>query len=156
MPIGAYNPWIVLSLARSINRTLLRLSLCRILAVHFIETTVGTGPRPKSTGVLRVLESVLRAIIPAANPDFECRYESVLKWWLELNPAGEPQRELGFDEHGGVIAAAPMGRNFGFFTDSNATFVHHEYPVVEQVLFEETWSEFERRFDRLHSAQDQA
>lgn len=85
-------------------------------------------------------------IIPAANPDFEDSFESVRKWWIEINAEGEPQRELGFNERGEVIAAAPIGKNFGFFTDSHATFAHKEHRRVERTLFERTWSDFESQF----------
>ena len=49
---------------------------------------------------------------------------------IEIDPAGVAQRELGFNERGEVIVAGPMGKNFGFFTDSNATFAPADYPAV--------------------------
>lgn len=79
-----------------------------------IETALGTGPHVESSLPARSIERVLKAIIPAANPDFEIAYGSVCKWWIEVNPDGEPCRELGFDEQGAVIAAAPLDRNYIF------------------------------------------
>lgn len=115
-------------------------------SVYVIETTLGTGARTKPGLVLRAFERLLRAIIPAANPDFERSYGSVCKWWIEIDSAGAPQRELGFDAQGEVIAAAPIGRNFGFFTDSNAVFAAAEHPLVEPALFESAWSAFQSRW----------
>jgi hypothetical protein len=110
-----------------------------------IETTLGTGPWPQSKPGLiwPVLEPLLRAVIPAANPDFDPLFEKVRKWWVEIDPAGVPQRELGFDERGQIIVAAPLGPNFGFFTDANMTFSPDEHPVVSNDAFESAWSEFE-------------
>jgi len=110
--------------------------------VYIIETPLGTGPHRQRGLAPRAVEHVLRAIIPAANPDFEHCYDSVRKWWIEIDSRGEPQRELGFDERGDVIVAAPMGKNFGFFTDSNAVFDVNDHPVVEQFLFDSAWASF--------------
>ena len=118
--------------------------------MDIIETTLGTGPRTKPGPVFRAVESVLRAIIPAANPDFERSYESVCKWWIEIDSAGAPHRELGFDSSGDVIAAAPVGKNFGFFTDSNAVFAVKDHPVIERSLFVAAWSSFENRWAERH------
>jgi hypothetical protein len=115
-------------------------------SVTIIETAPGTATRAKTGVVSAAVERLLRAIVPAANPDFDRCYGDVSKWWIELNPAGEPQRELGFNPRGEVVVAAPMGRDFGFFTDSNAVFEPADYPAVQQALFEAAWSEFESRW----------
>ena len=119
--------------------------------MYVIEKTLGTEPSPPMGRLFRIFMSCLQAIIPAANPDFENSYESVCKWWIEINAAGEPERELGFDEHGKVIVAAPLGENFGVFTDSNATFTPGEHRSVEPGLFEATWSRFENEFAERQS-----
>ncbi|MGJ5818633.1 hypothetical protein [Paludibaculum fermentans] len=110
-----------------------------------IETTLGTGPWPltKPGPIERVLVRLLSATIPAANPDFDPLFENVRMWWVEIDPAGVPQRELGFDEQGQIIVAAPLGDNFGFFTDSNMTFSPNEHPTVLNASFESAWAEFE-------------
>jgi hypothetical protein len=118
--------------------------------VYVIETKLGTGPRDRPSPLFRVVERCLRAIIPAANPDFEDFYGSVCKWWIEIDAGGVPQRELGFDEQGIVIAAAPMGSNFGFFTDSNAVFVVEDHSAVEASLFDAAWLSFESRWAQEH------
>ena len=120
--------------------------------MDIIETTLGTGPHTKPGPVFRVVEAILRAIIPAANPDFERSYESVRKWWIEIGSGGVPQRELGFDDQGEVIVAAPVGKNFGIFTDSNATFVVEDHLFVAPSLFEAAWSSFENRWAKRHPA----
>lgn len=121
--------------------------------VNVIETTLGTGPFPKPGLMFAVIERFLRALIPAANPDFEHSYERVFKWWIEIDAEGVAQRELGFDEAGEVIVAGPLGKNFGFFTDSNATFAPAEYAAVEPASFEAAWSAFERRWAQQQHAQ---
>lgn len=118
--------------------------------VYVIETKLGTGPRDRPGPLFRVLEHCLRAIIPAANPDFEDSYGSVCKWWIEIDAGGVPQRELGFDEQGNAIAAAPMGSNFGFFTDSNALFVVEDHAAVDASLFDAAWLSFESRWTQEH------
>jgi hypothetical protein len=120
----------------------------KMSAVDVIETTLGTGPEAKPRLVFRFVERCLRAIIPAANPDFERSYVKVCKWWVEIDSAGTPQRELGLNERGEVIVASPIGKNFGFFTDSNAVFAVADHPVVEHPLFEAAWHSFEDRWAR--------
>lgn len=122
----------------------------KIGAVDVIETTLGTGPRAKPRLVFRFVERCLRAIIPAANPDFERSYVKVCKWWVEIDSAGTPQRELGFNERGEVIAASPIGKNFGFFTDSNVVFAVADHPDVEHRLFEAAWHSFEDRWAKAN------
>jgi len=82
----------------------------KISAVDVIETTLGTGPRAKPRLVFRFVERCLRSIIPAANPDFERSSVKVCKWWVEIDSAGTPQRELGFNERAEVIVASPIGK----------------------------------------------
>jgi hypothetical protein len=62
---------------------------------------------------------ILKIIIPAANPDLEKFYFQTRIWWLEIDDAGQPQREIGFDETGNPIVLGPIGRNFGFLVDSS-------------------------------------
>lgn len=61
---------------------------------------------------------VLKKIIPAANPDMEPIYQSVTKWWLEVDEGGEPKREIGFDIQGQAIVLGPIGDNHGLLVDT--------------------------------------
>lgn len=53
-------------------------------------------------------------LAPKVNPDFHDKYHNVVYWWLELNEESVPVREIGFDDDGEVIVAAPFARNKGF------------------------------------------
>ena len=122
-------------------------------AMRVIETTLGTGPwtARSHNWLQRAIVRLLYAVIPAANPNFEGSYEKVRRWWIEIDELGTPQRELGFNEGGEVIVAGPIGRNNGFFTDSNATFSLEDGQGIEQTRFEAEWSEFEGRFSGSES-----
>jgi hypothetical protein len=108
-----------------------------------IETILATEPREPPPKMVRAAIRVLKLVIPLANPDFEDRYPNVTKWWVEIDGAGVPQRELGFDAAGKAIVAGPFGRNFGFWTDSPNVFEANEYSAVPSDLFESAWSVFE-------------
>ena len=76
-------------------------------------------------------------------------FGSVRRWWIEIDEsAGVPEREIGFDESGNVIVAAPLGKNMGFWTDSDMTFEWREHPMVEPAEFEEKWKPFECRWQK--------
>ena len=108
-----------------------------------IETVLATsGTREAPPRAMRALIWVLTRLLPLANPDFEDRYPEVAKWWVEIDPAGVPRRELGLDADGRPIVAGPFGENFGFWTDSNMVFEAEEYPTVSSDLFEAAWSSF--------------
>jgi len=115
-----------------------------------IETTLGTYERddpPKRSWLARVL----CAVFPMANPDFEGSYWRVRRWWVEIDGTGAPERELGFAEDGEAIVAAPVGSNFGYFTDSNMTFDPDEYREVPAETFEAAWSTFAARWSEQHA-----
>jgi hypothetical protein len=108
-----------------------------------VETTLATNFSEPSLGVrvaTRVLKLVLR---PRANPDFEDAYYKVVKWWVEVDPTGMPQRELGCDAAGEALVAGPFGRNMGFWTDSHMVFDFRDYKLVPLDEFESAWSSFE-------------
>jgi hypothetical protein len=85
---------------------------------------------------------VLKRVLPAANPDFEDTHDDVRKWWVEIDGAGVPQRELGFDTRGEAIRAGPFGRNMGFWTDSNMVFEVDRYTAVPGAEFDLAWLAF--------------
>ena len=115
-----------------------------------IETTLATGPRVSSPPNPPRLSEVawfcvarlLKLVLPAANPDFERAYENVLRWWVDIDAAGVPQRELGFDASGKAIVAGPIGENRGFWTDSNMVFDIAKYKALSSDEFELAWSAF--------------
>jgi hypothetical protein len=119
-----------------------------------IETTLATGPTASTPPPRLVRQLVPRSVVrgviwllgralPLANPDFEGAYERVRNWWVEIDAAGVPQRELGFDALGETIVAGPIGQNMGFWTDSHMVFAAAEYKVVPDAEFDSVWSAFE-------------
>jgi len=106
-----------------------------------LATEIDATPSPHP-----LLEKILRALMPAATLDFEPLYSKVRLWWVEVDPEGIPQRELGFDDAGVAIVAGPIGKNLGFWTDSHMTFDPAENTVVQFETFNLTWADFERRW----------
>ena len=96
-------------------------------------------------GAPGILGRVFGKILPQANPDFERAYQSVTSWWLEIDDAGQVQREIGFDAGQHPIAIAPFGQNFGIFADLEG---HPERlgPELVASLFESAWQEVASRF----------
>jgi len=81
-----------------------------------------------------------------ANPDNERLYPRVSRWLLEIETDdGIPTREIGLDEHGNTLLAAPDHRNWGFWTDEpefpNADWWLEEQPSSEDD-FLSRWEEF--------------
>ena len=94
----------------------------------------------------RILIGVLRRIVPAANPDFDHLYGKVSVWHVEVDAAtGQPQREVGLDSAGRVVAIGPWGDNCGVVVDSASALSPADY---EQLPPEQ----FEREWDRFHAA----
>ena len=95
----------------------------------------GGSPRVPSLGV-RAVTKLLKLVLSLANPDFEGVYSKVAKWWVEIDPAGIPQRELGFDALGEPVVAGPFGSNMGIWTASQMVFEVRECKVVPLEEFE--------------------
>jgi hypothetical protein len=93
--------------------------------------------------LIRGVIGLLKRSLPLANPDFEGLYQRVSNWWVEIDAAGVPQRELGFDAAGKTIVAGPIGQNMGFWTDSRMVFDASEYKVIPNDEFESAWSTYE-------------
>ena len=87
------------------------------------------------------------SIIPRANPDFDDLYHLVRVWWLEVSEdSGLPHRELGLNELGTPIVAAPIGENLRFWLDSDMTFDPGEGAPIDAAKFEAVWQQFAARF----------
>lgn len=95
-------------------------------------------PRRLQRGLLGALISFF---IPRASPDHEPLYRFVKMWYLELDDAGAPRREIGLDSEGRPLFRAPDGRNIGFWTDSTAKFLDHEIHPIPAQEFEMLWEE---------------
>ena len=95
-----------------------------------------------------LLEQVLRTMVPSASPDFEKAYGDVRHWWIEVDDAGRPQRELGFSAVEQTIVAGPIGRNMGFWTDSPMAFDDAIYEEVSPQAFEDEWASFVEEWEK--------
>lgn len=93
-----------------------------------------------------LLERALRTMVPSASPDFEKAYADVRHWWIEVDDAGVPKRELGFSATEQTIVAGPIGRNLGFWTDSPMVFDDTIYEEVSGEAFEDEWVAFQQGF----------
>ncbi|HKA01250.1 MAG TPA: hypothetical protein VKE70_32275 [Candidatus Solibacter sp.] len=91
--------------------------------MKIVETTLATESREQPVTPDSLIVRMLYKLIPRANPDFDGCYCKVRTWWVEVDDAGMPQRELGFGAEGKVTVAGPLGRNHGFWTDSNMTLI---------------------------------
>jgi hypothetical protein len=85
---------------------------------------------------------ILRRLLPQANPDFEKVYQNqVVTWWLEIDDKNVVCREIAFDASGQAVAAAPLGENYGIFTDLDSA-PEGLGPEIQASAFESTWQEF--------------
>jgi hypothetical protein len=108
------------------------------ITMYYGSTTLGL-PLPQNAWRVRLVRALLR-FIPRANPDHEPLYPKVKRWLLEVDASGHPNREIGLDEHGKPLFAAPDSRNTGFFTDSNVTFAQSDLALCEAAEFEDLWA----------------
>jgi len=92
-------------------------------------------PRPRPRWL-----NIFNRLLPAANPSFDDQIRKVEYWWIEVNEQGVPQREIAFAKGGQAIAAMPLGRNYGFWTDSQVVLDPREYERVNDSDFEHYWS----------------
>jgi len=90
--------------------------------------------------LVRLLRRVL-FFIPQANPDNEKLYRQVREWYLELDDAGVPVREIGLGAAGVPLFGAPDERNFGFWTDSTEPLPPDHLSPISADEFEELWQQ---------------
>lgn len=95
-----------------------------------------------------LLERALRTMVPSASPDFEKVYGDVRDWWIEVDAAGVPQREIGFGADERTLVAGPLGRNLGFWTDSPMVFDDSIYEEVSRQAFDDEWAAFTATWGR--------
>jgi hypothetical protein len=112
--------------------------------VHF-----HTGQSSPPTRGQRLAMRYLSTVLPVANPDFEEAYDRVTDWWLEVDDAGQVQREVGLDAAGAPAAAAPLGRNVGVFTDQ-AGAPEPLGAALDPAAFEAAWMAVATRLGLLH------
>lgn len=102
--------------------------------MRFIRTRQGTGFDPPSQGLLRF------AAPDTANPGYRGKYHRVHAWWIELDDAGHPAREIGLDEHGAVVMAGPSATDYGFWLDTDMRAGDFIGEPVAEADFERLWA----------------
>ena len=98
----------------------------------------------------------LQRIIPSGNEDLESLYPNTRTWWLEVDEAGVPQREIGFDADMKPIVLGPVGRNCGFLIDASDDWSDCLEDSAEAAAgFEKAWQDLWPRFAHLNQEASQ-
>lgn len=72
--------------------------------------------------IMRLVLSILKLILPKANPDFDDRINSVAYWLLEFEDEhSTPQREIGLNCDNDAIMKMPYKENYGYWVDNSLT-----------------------------------
>jgi hypothetical protein len=77
-----------------------------VVEIQYYVKLLPSSPHPPS----RLKEwtvTLLTWILPSGNPDFGRTVEQVRRWWLETDDEWVVHREIGFDDSGEAIFAAP-------------------------------------------------
>jgi len=120
--------------------------------MRYFSTTVATHMSPLNWKVK--LLYVALWFIPRSNPDFEKRFPEVDFWYVEVDDEGIPSREVGFNNGGDPIVAAPWGNNFGFWTDSGEALPSKGSKEITAAMFNAAWSNFEAQQSNLAAKDD--
>jgi hypothetical protein len=80
--------------------------------------------------------------VPLGNPDFESSFHLVRTWLVEVDEAGNANREIGLDSSQEPVIAAPWGKNMGFWTDINGPFPLDSADSITSDEFEAKWALF--------------
>jgi hypothetical protein len=96
--------------------------------------------------------SALSKILPSGSPDLEPLWAKASYWWLEVDAAGRPQREIGFSSEGEPLVLGPVGDNIGFLIDSSDDWSGTAGDSVDAAQqFERIWDDTWPRFQHLES-----
>lgn len=87
---------------------------------------------------------VLTFWIPKANSDYyDKRLDNIDYWYIEVNAAGVPIREIGFEAANRALLFAPTTKNRGLWTDSNITLDKSEYENISKDIFDDIFEAME-------------
>lgn len=92
----------------------------------------------------KIIEYVLRIIIPESNPTYGKFIDEVEYWLIECEiESGIPVREIGIDKNENVILKMPYKNDYGYWTDEDLLlkdFVEKFYAIeIQKNDFEESW-----------------
>ena len=80
---------------------------------------------------------------PLVKSSLDDFFNSLKYWWLELDKAGVPIRELGFNDADQVQYAAPRSADYGLWSDSALRFENpEEYAIIQDIDFQMKWDDF--------------
>ena|SRR5574343_864243 len=93
----------------------------------------------------KLIESVLRIIIPESNPTYGKFIDDVEYWLIECEiESGIPLREIGIDKNENVILKMPYKNDYGFWTDEDLLlkdFVEKFHAIeIQKNDFEKSWA----------------
>ena len=95
---------------------------------------------------------ILRRLLPSGNADLDVLQGQVTLWWLEVDEAGRPQREIGFDRSGAPIVLGPIGDNVGLLIDASDDWRDHKADSADAAAgFETAWERILPRFEHLET-----
>jgi len=104
----------------------------------FLSTQLATE-WPEDVSDVGRLGGFLRLLIPEANPGYEGRMHLVNRWLIEIDPRGQPGREIGLDAKNGIVVAAPSDRDYGFWCDTTMTETDLTGNEISPAEFERYW-----------------
>ncbi|WP_143269388.1 hypothetical protein [Mangrovitalea sediminis] len=108
------------------------------MTTRYLRTSLATEFKEGRTLVERVIGSMC-FFVPKANPGYEDRLHLVSEWVVEFDKNGLPGREIGLDQHGGVVLAGPNQEDYGFWLDTNMTYQDFTGESVSAETFEALW-----------------
>ena len=92
-----------------------------------------------------LFSKLLQKLLPSANPDFEKKYQNVVKWYLEIDDSGKPTREIGIDTKEKTIVIGPYQGNRGLWPDSLVILEPKDYDSLAKTDFETEWTKYIER-----------
>ena len=84
--------------------------------------------------------SILKSIIPKANPDYDDVIPKVNQWYLEFeNESSLPSKEIGIDSNGIPILKMPYKNNYGYWIDNNLDYQYFSAKFDTAAITKETF-----------------
>lgn len=97
----------------------------------------------KNSFLYNILDKLLSASIPKANPDFDEKYNQISMWYIEYDITNDyVNREIGLDNKERLIVKGPYKGNLGFWTDTDLkldNFKKWNIEIISSEIFNELW-----------------
>lgn len=96
------------------------------------------------------LISILKKIIPIANPDFYNEIDEVQYWLVEFDTeTGIPEREIGLSKEGRVILKMPYKNNYGYWIDNNLLLNDFKENFIVSEISKDSFEKYWDFFDKI-------